>query len=64
MDHTLRDFRRGHAQDLAESGATLRTILEAGEWKSPAFAVYLDMAVSESRASLEAHAVDSSEDEE
>ena len=37
------DLRRGHAKDLQESGAPLRVILEAGEWKSPAFLEYLDI---------------------
>ena len=37
------DLRRGHAKDLQESGAPLWVILEAGEWKSPAFLEYLDI---------------------
>ena len=37
------DFRRGHAQDLADSGAPLHEILGAGEWTSPAFLKYLDL---------------------
>ena len=31
------DLRRGHADDLRKSGASLSTILQAGEWRSPAF---------------------------
>ena len=38
--YLLHDLQRGHAQDLAERGSTLRVILEAGEWRSSAFACY------------------------
>jgi hypothetical protein len=31
------DLRRGHARDLQMYGASLYEILEAGEWRSPAF---------------------------
>ena len=31
------DLRRGHALDLQQRGGSLREILEAGEWRSPAF---------------------------
>ena len=31
------DLRRGHARDLQMYGSTLKEILEAGEWRSPAF---------------------------
>ena len=31
------DLRRGHARDLQQYGSSLREILEAGEWRSPAF---------------------------
>jgi hypothetical protein len=42
--HGLHDFRRCHAQDLADAGGELKVILEAGEWSSPAFLKYLDVA--------------------
>jgi hypothetical protein len=52
--YRLHDFRRGHAQDMSENGATLCEILAAGEWRSPAFLVYLDAAELETRAVIEA----------
>ena len=63
-DYRLHDFRRGHAQDLFELGATLKTILLAGEWRSPAFMSYLDMSEVECRAAMEIHMVESDEEEE
>ena len=39
----LHDFRRGHAQDLADSGGNLREILAAGEWTTPRFAAYFNL---------------------
>ena len=50
----LHDFRRGHAQDMLERGAGLNAILQAGEWRSSAFAAYLKVADLEARAVLEA----------
>ena len=38
------DFRRGHADDMREMGATLAEILAAGQWTSKAFLAYLDEA--------------------
>ena len=63
--YSLHDFRRGHAMDLASAGGTLKTILAAGEWTSPAFLKYLDIAELEEQAVLQAHVDDSdgSEDE-
>ncbi len=49
------DLRRGHAQDLLESGASLVEILRAGEWRSAAFAEYLDEDKVEASAVLDAH---------
>ena len=40
--YRLHDFRRGHAQDLVLRGHSLATILRAGDWRSGAFAGYLD----------------------
>lgn len=70
-EHCLQDFRRGHARDLVEKGASfamdfgssasacasarLFDILKAGEWKSPAFLLYCDMHKLESSAVVEAH---------
>ena len=51
--------------DLASAGGTLKTILAAGEWTSPAFLKYLDISELEEQAVLQAHVDDSdgSEDE-
>ena len=54
-DYRTHDFRRGHADDLRASGAPLRTILEAGEWRSPAFLKYLDIDQLESGMVVQAH---------
>ena len=56
------DLRRGHALDLQQRGGTLREILQAGEWSSPAFLSYLDMTQREPGAVVEAHLAES-EDE-
>ena len=58
------DIRRGHADDLRRSGATLYEILTAGEWSSPAFLSYLDIDSLEADAVLEAHIDDSSSDDQ
>jgi len=42
--YATHDFRRGHAQDLLESGATLAQILAAGQWRSSRFLGYLKEA--------------------
>ena len=60
--YRLHDFRRGHAQDLADAGAHLNEILQAGQWRSAAFFRYLDAEEVDSRAVLEAH-FNMSEDE-
>lgn len=59
----LHDFRRGHAQDLVESGADLQRILRAGEWVSPVFLKYLDTVKCEKAAAVHAH-LDKSEGED
>ena len=56
------DLRRGHALDLQQRGGTLREILQAGEWSSPAFLSYLDLTQLELGAVVEAHLAES-EDE-
>jgi hypothetical protein len=58
------DIRRGHAQDLLVRGASLAEILRAGQWKSPAFLVYLDLETLEKGAVVEAHRDESSSDDE
>ena len=50
------DIRRGHARDLQEAGAPLYIILQAGEWRSPAFLSYLDVQKLEHDAVLQSHA--------
>ena len=44
------DFRRGCAQDLADAGMPIAKILKAGDWRSAAFALYLDMPGIEAKA--------------
>jgi hypothetical protein len=61
--HRTHDFRRGHAQDLQESGSSLREILSAGEWRSPAFLQYLNLEKLEHDMVIQAH-IDDSEDDE
>lgn len=60
--HRTQDFRRGHAEDLRLSGASLRTILQAGEWRSPAFLKYLDVDRLEADMVMQAHVLDESDD--
>ena len=52
------DIRRGHADDLRESGASLYELLSAGEWSSPAYMSYLNMQELEAAVVLEAHVED------
>jgi len=56
--------RRGHTQDLVDSGAPLAEILLAGQWRSRAFHCYVDDAKLESSAVMSAHMDDSSDDDE
>ena len=62
--HCLHDFRRGQAQDLIDSGASLAQILRAGEWSSPAFLVYLDLNKLDRDAATAAVIVEESDNEE
>ena len=62
MKYRTLDLRRGHARDLQESGAPLWQILEAGEWRSPAFLSYLDLHTLERDAVIEAHVEDSDDE--
>ena len=54
-EYRTHDLRRGHAVDLQLSNAPLYQILEAGEWKSPAFMDYLDLHRLERDAVVQAH---------
>ena len=63
LEHRSHDFRRGHARDLQASGAPLREILIAGEWRSPAFLQYLDLDTMEHDIVLQAHWAESSDNE-
>ena len=58
------DLRRGHAQDLRERGAPLWEILQAGQWRSPAFLDYLDLESLEQEAVVEANLDESSSDDD
>ena len=40
--YRTQDLRRGHAEDMRQSGSPLSDILKAGQWKSSAFLKYLD----------------------
>ena len=63
MNFRTHDLRRGHADDLRASGASLWVILTAGQWSSPAFLKYLDTAKLEADAVLQAHLDESSGEE-
>ena len=63
MKFRTHDLRRGHADDLRASGASLWVILSAGQWSSPAFLKYLDTAKLEADAVLQAHLDESSGEE-
>ena len=55
MKYRTHDMRRGHALDLQLAGKPLYEILQAGEWRSPAFLAYLDKYTLEAAAVVEAH---------
>ena len=57
------DLRRGHAKDLQQVGASLREILDAGQWRSPRFLKYLDMDSLEKDLVVSAHIAESSDEE-
>ena len=57
------DLRRGHAKDLQQAGASLREILDAGQWRSPRFLKYLDMNSLEKDLVVSAHLAESSDEE-
>ena len=63
LAYRTHDLRRGHARDMQENGHTLKDILKAGEWRSPAFLEYLDLDQLEGDAVLEAHQDESSDSE-
>jgi hypothetical protein len=42
--YRTQDLRRGHAEDMRQSGSPLADILRAGQWRSSAFLKYLDEA--------------------
>ena len=56
-------FRRSHGK-FVFGGAQLWQILEAGEWRSPAFMKYLDVHRLETDLVMQAHIDDESESEE
>ena len=57
------DMRRGHAKDLQDAGKSIKEILSAGEWKSPAYLKYQDLDKYEHDIILSAHLDDSDGDE-
>ena len=56
--------RRRLAQDLVDSGAPLVEILRAGRWRSPSFFDYVEERALEDAAIVQAHADESSEEED
>jgi hypothetical protein len=46
--YRTQDLRRGHAEDMRQSGSPLAEILKAGQWRSAAFMKYLDEACARS----------------
>ena len=56
------DLRRGHAKDLQLGGATLREILEAGQWSSAGFFKYLDLDHLERDLVVSAHLAERDEE--
>ena len=64
MKYRCHDLRRGHADDLRASGASLWVILTAGQWSSSGFLKYSDTAKLEADAVLQAHLDESSGGEE
>ena len=63
-NYRCHDLRRGHAKDLAGSGASLVEILNAGQWRSPTFLAYLDIKSLQRDAVLAACVDESSGGEE
>ena len=63
LHYRTHDLRRGHAEDLKLSGASLLEILRAGEWRSPVFLRYLDVSDLESAAVVAAHVNDESDED-
>ena len=61
--YRTQDFRRGHAKDLQVRGASLKDILTAGEWKSPAYLKYQDLELLEHDNVVQAHLDDSSDED-
>ena len=62
--YSSKGLRRGHAQDLVKRKSPLVTILNAGDWRSSAFASYLDMQEVEIEAVNDQESSDSSCDSE
>ena len=58
------DLRRGHADDLRESGCDLGKILYMGQWSGPAFLKYMNLMELESSTVLQAHVDESSSEDE
>ena len=57
------DLRRGHSEDMRNAGATLKEILDAGQWRSPRFLEYLDVNALEKDVVLSAHRDESSDED-
>ena len=57
------DLRRGHSEDMRKAGATLKEILNAGQWRSPRFLEYLDVDSLENDVVLSARRDESSDED-
>ena len=64
QSYNLHNLRRGHAQDMAESGSNIYQMLGAGEGASPAFIKYMDVSELDRDAALQTHVLESDSDEE
>ena len=63
--YETKDFRRGHARDLARKpNTTLKEIMQMGQWKSSALLKYLDLDEIETECVVEAHIAESESDGE
>ena len=63
--YETKDFRRGHARDLARKpNTTLKEIMQMGQWRSSALLKYLDLDEIETECVVEAHIAESESDGE
>ena len=61
---TWKAFRAGHATHLARIGTQVRVIMKAGEWRSAAYANYVDEDTLDAEVFLNATLEDSDKEDE